>query len=81
MKTPRRTAFGAKAEELLGDRAGDRALRLSDLDAILAEHTLKVVSNAGFTPGEGAIIGSGSFTLNDGTASTPGAFVFDDGGA
>lgn len=46
--TPPRTPFGAKTEELLGDRRGDRALRLSDMDSIIADAVLKVVNQAGY---------------------------------
>lgn len=40
---PPRNKFGAKTEELLGDRPGDRALRLSDMDSVISDHILKVI--------------------------------------
>lgn len=48
MRDPRRTALGAKTEELLDQRRNsDRALRLSDLDTVIAELVLKVVQRSG----------------------------------
>lgn len=53
MTNPGRSKFGSKAEVLLGERAGDRALRLSDLGGTIAETILKVVKEAGYTTGGG----------------------------
>jgi hypothetical protein len=55
----RRTPLGAKTEELIGERVrGDRALRLSDLDQVIAETVLKVVAQAGYakSPNDGIAI-------------------------
>ena len=61
MRDPRRTALGAKTEELLDQRRNsDRALRLSDLDGAVAEAVLKIVAQAGYTVGGGG--GGGAAT-------------------
>lgn len=44
MRSPRRTIHGSKTEELLGDRKGDRALRLSDLTGEVAETIQKILA-------------------------------------
>lgn len=72
MNSPRRTALGARTEELIGERPnGDRALRLSDLEGVVAEAVLKIAKKAGL----GA--GGGSSGLVDGTY---GSIIISGGG-
>lgn len=77
MRTANRTILGSKTEELLGDRKGDRALRLSDLGTVVAENTLKVLANAGISAGSGGPSGTGG-ELDMGDRIASGA-VFDGG--
>ena len=51
MTSPRRTTLGNRTEELLGVRDGDRALRLSDLEGVITELVMNILSGqkpAGF---------------------------------
>lgn len=54
MPGARRTSLGAETEELLNQRRNsDRALRLSDLEGVVAETVLAVAKRAGLGSGSG----------------------------
>jgi len=64
LNTPgaRRTSLGAETEELLNQRRNsDRALRLSDLDGVIAETVLAVAKRAGLGAGSGGALSDGIY--------------------